>query len=157
MGSVICSLKRFNDSLGCFNRANMMLGRLEEEGNVNVEDIRPVLHTVLLELANVKTAMGRREEAIYNFKKCLEIKEMLWRKEEKNWVWIWGTGGGLCCSSEFEGGIAVWFEGVGIHKSGLGNNSEEFTHDRKLLGVIYSGLEEHVKALGSRMHCHGRF
>uniref|UniRef100_A0A2K2BD48 MalT-like TPR region domain-containing protein n=1 Tax=Populus trichocarpa TaxID=3694 RepID=A0A2K2BD48_POPTR len=116
----------------------MMLGRLEEEGNVNVEDIRPVLHTVLLELANVKTAMGRREEAIYNFKKCLEIKEMLWRKEEKNWVWIWGTGGGLCCSSEFEGGIAVWFEGVGIHKSGLGNNSEEFTHDRKLLGNALS-------------------
>ncbi|KAL3603508.1 hypothetical protein D5086_004367 [Populus alba] len=91
----------------------MMLGRLEEEGNVNVEDIRPVLHTVLLELANVKTAMGRREEAIYNFKKCLEMKEMLWRKEEKNWVWIWGTGGGLCCSSEFQGGIAVWFEGIG--------------------------------------------
>jgi len=114
VGSVICSLKRFNDSLGCcFNRANMMLGRLEEEGNVNVEDIRPVLHTVLLELANVKTATGRREEAIYNFKKCSEIKEMLWRKEEKSWVWIWGTGGGLRCSSEFQGGIAVWFEGVG--------------------------------------------
>jgi len=44
-----------------------------------------------------------------------------------------------------------------IHKSGHGNNSEEFAHDRKLLGVIYNGLEEHVKALGSRMHCHGRF
>ncbi|KAF9686856.1 hypothetical protein SADUNF_Sadunf02G0033100 [Salix dunnii] len=68
MGSVICSLKRFNDSSGCFNRTSMMLGRLEEEGTVNFEDIRPVLHTVLLELANVKTASGRREEAIYNLR-----------------------------------------------------------------------------------------
>ncbi|KAI7984213.1 Protein KINESIN LIGHT CHAIN-RELATED 1 [Camellia lanceoleosa] len=34
-----------------------------------------------------------------------------------------------------------------IHKGQLGNNSVEVTHDRRLLGVICTGLEEHEKAL----------
>ncbi|KAG6783817.1 hypothetical protein POTOM_009491 [Populus tomentosa] len=104
-------LKRFNDSLGCcFNRANMMLGRLEEEGNVNVEDIRPVLHTVLLEKKRIGCGYGELAAAyvaVLNFKEALPF------------------------------GLKV----LEIHKSGLGKNSEEFAHDRKLLGVIYSGSE----------------
>ncbi|KAE8721031.1 hyoscyamine 6-dioxygenase-like [Hibiscus syriacus] len=54
---------------------------LEEEKAANVEDIRPVLHAVQLELGNVKTAMGRREEALENLKKALEIKEMTLEKD----------------------------------------------------------------------------
>ncbi|KAK9945122.1 hypothetical protein M0R45_010652 [Rubus argutus] len=82
MGSANYSLKKFNDSLGYLNRANRTLGRLEEEG-YNVADIRPVLHAVQLELANVKTAMGRREEALENLRKCLEIKEMTLEKDSR--------------------------------------------------------------------------
>ncbi|OWM84055.1 hypothetical protein CDL15_Pgr009302 [Punica granatum] len=52
----------------------------QEEGSVGVEDVRPIRHAALLELANVKTAMGRREEAVGNLRKCLEIKEMMFEE-----------------------------------------------------------------------------
>lgn len=83
MGSANYSLKRFNDSLGYLNRANRILGRLGEEGSDNLEDMKAVLHAVQLELANVKTAIGRREEALENLRKCLEIKEMTLEKDSK--------------------------------------------------------------------------
>ncbi|KAK9945100.1 hypothetical protein M0R45_010631 [Rubus argutus] len=38
-----------------------------------------------------------------------------------------------------------------IHKEQLGQNSVEVAHDRRLLGVIYTGLEEHEKALEQNM------
>ena len=59
LGSVSFSLKRFSDSLGYLNRANRVLARLQDVGVVSVDDVRPVLHAVQLELANVKNAMGR--------------------------------------------------------------------------------------------------
>uniref|UniRef100_A0A2P2QLT9 Uncharacterized protein MANES_13G032900 n=1 Tax=Rhizophora mucronata TaxID=61149 RepID=A0A2P2QLT9_RHIMU len=148
MGSANYSLKRFSDSLGYLNRANRILVRLEEEGNDSVEDIRPVLHAVMLELANVKTAMGRREEALENLRKCLEIKEMILEKDSKE------LGGAYRDLSEayvgvlnFKEALPFGSKALEIHRSGLGNNSVEVAHDRRLLGVIYSGLEQHDKAL----------
>ncbi|XP_065875070.1 protein KINESIN LIGHT CHAIN-RELATED 2 [Euphorbia lathyris] len=148
MGSVNYSLKRFNDSLGYLNRANRVLGRLEEEGSINVEDIRPVLHAVQLELANVKTAMGRREEAIMNLKKCLEIKVMTLEEDSKELgVAYRELAEAYVAVLNFKEALPFALKAMEIHKSGLGNNSVEVAHDRKLLGVIYSGLDEHEKAL----------
>ncbi|CAK7346424.1 unnamed protein product [Dovyalis caffra] len=148
MGSINYSLRRFNDSLGCLNRANRILGRLEEEGTVNVEDIRPVLHAVLLELANVKTAIGRREEAIDNLEKCLEIKEMTMEKGSKELgVANRELAEAYVAVLNFKEALSFGLKALEMHKSGLGDNSVEVAHDRKLLGVIYSGLEEHDKAL----------
>ncbi|KAJ6998586.1 LOW QUALITY PROTEIN: hypothetical protein NC653_014684 [Populus alba x Populus x berolinensis] len=148
MGSVSYSLKRFNDSLGYLNRAKRILGRLEEEGTTNVEDIRPVLHAVLLELSNVKTAMGRREEAIDNLKKCLEIKEMTMDKGSKELgVANRELAEAYVAVLNFNEALPFGLKALDIHKSGLGDYSVEVAYDRKLLGVIYSGLEEHDKAL----------
>lgn len=80
LGSVNYSLKRFSDSLGYLNKANRVLGRLQDEG-FEFSDVMPILHAVQLELANVKTAMGRREEALENLRKCLEIKEMTFEED----------------------------------------------------------------------------
>ncbi|PRQ25876.1 putative acetyltransferase A, auxiliary subunit [Rosa chinensis] len=151
MGSANYSLKRFNDSLGYLNRANRMLGRLEEEG-CNVGDIRPVLHAVQLELANVKTAMGRREEALENLRKCLEIKEVMLEKDGKE---LGKANRDLAeayvAVLNFKEALGFCRKALEIHKEQLGQNSVEVAHDRRLLGVIYTGLEEHEKALEQNM------
>ncbi|KAM1153217.1 hypothetical protein TB2_035182 [Malus domestica] len=147
MGSVNYGLKRFSDSLGYLNRANRALCRLEEEG-FDVRDLRPVLHAVQLELANVKTAMGRREEALGNLRKCLEIKEFMLEKDSTE------LGKGHRDLAEayvallnFKDALGFCMKALEIHKEKLGQNSVEVAHDRRLLAVIYTGLEEHEKAL----------
>ncbi|XP_012085333.2 protein KINESIN LIGHT CHAIN-RELATED 1 [Jatropha curcas] len=148
MGSANYSLKRFNDSLGYLNRANRVLVRLEAEGNIDVDDIKPVLHAVQLELSNVKTAMGRREEGLENLRTCLEIKEMTLEKDSKELgVAHRELAEAYVAVLNFKEALPFGLKALEIHRSGLGNNSVEVAYDRRLLGVIYSGLEEHEKAL----------
>ncbi|KAL8150371.1 hypothetical protein V2J09_020179 [Rumex salicifolius] len=148
LGSVNYTLKRFNDSLGFLNSANKILNKLEEDGSCDIEDIRPVLHAVQLELANTKNAMGRREDALGNLKKCLEIKELALGKDSKDM----GNANRDLAESyvailNFNEALPYCMKALEIHKVSLGQNSVEVAHDRRLLGVIYSGLEEHEKAL----------
>ncbi|VVA26009.1 PREDICTED: KINESIN LIGHT [Prunus dulcis] len=147
LGSVNYSLKRFSGSLGYLNMANRALGRLEEEG-FDVRDIRPVLHAVQLELANVKTAMGRREEALGNLRKCLEIKELMLEKDSTE---LGKANRDLAeayvALLNFKDALGFCMKALDIHRQQLGQNSVEVAHDRRLLAVIYTGLEEHEKAL----------
>lgn len=148
LGSVSFSLKRFNDSLGYLNRANRVLGRLHDEGGVSVDDVRPVLHAVQLELANVKTAMGRREEALENLRKCLEIKEMTFEEDSGELGKANRDLAEACVAVlNFKEALPYCLKALEIHTKQLGTNSVEVAHDRKLLGIVYSGLEEHEKAL----------
>ncbi|KAK8476142.1 hypothetical protein V6N13_020421 [Hibiscus sabdariffa] len=148
MGSVNYSLKRFSDSLGYLNRANRLLGRLEEERAASVEDIRPVLHAVQLELGNVKTAMGRREEALENLKKALEIKEMTLEKDSKEvGVAYRDLAEAYVSVLNFKEALPFGLKALEIHIKELGHNSVEVAHDRRILGVIYTGMEDHAKAL----------
>lgn len=147
MGSLNYGLNRFSDSLGYLNKANRVLGRLENEG-VCVDDIRPVLHAVQFELANVKTAMGRREEALENLRKCLEIKEMTFEEDSDEL----GKGNRDLAEAyvavlNFKEALPYCLKALEIHMKRLGMNSVEVAHDRKLLGIVYSGMEEHEKAL----------
>jgi len=147
MGSANYDLKRFADSLGYLNRANRILGRLELEG-FSGEDFRPVLHAVQLELANAKTAIGRREEALEHLRKCLEIKEVMLEKDSME------LGKANRDLSEayvailnFKEALSYCLKALEIHKEHLGQNSVDVAYDRRILGVIYTGLEEHEKAL----------
>ncbi|KAL5561865.1 hypothetical protein UlMin_031612 [Ulmus minor] len=147
LGSVSYSVNRFNDSLGYLISANRVLGRLEEEG-FNVEDLRPVLHAVQLVMANVKTAMGRREEALANLRKCLEIKEMTLGEDSRE---LGKANRDLAeayvAVLNFSEALPFCMKALDIHKKELGSNSVEVAYDRRLLGVIHSGLEEHEEAL----------
>ncbi|XP_010414161.1 PREDICTED: uncharacterized protein LOC104700347 [Camelina sativa] len=148
MGSANFGLKRFSDSLGYLNRANRILVKLEADEDNAVEDVRPVLHAVQLELANVKNAMGRREEAIENLKKSLEIKEMTFDEDSKEMgVANRGLADAYVAVLNFNEALPYALKALEIHKKELGNNSAEVAQDRRLLGVIYSGLEQHDKAL----------
>ncbi|KAJ0054421.1 hypothetical protein Pint_01747 [Pistacia integerrima] len=148
MGSANYTLKRFNDCLGYLNRANRILCRLEEEGLGGMEDIRPVLHAVQLELAHVKTAMGRLEEALEHLRKCLEIKELTLEEDSRELgVANRDLAEAYVGVLNFKEALPFGLKALEIHKNGLGHNSVELAHDRRVLGVIYSGLEEHQKAL----------
>ncbi|XP_022886459.1 protein KINESIN LIGHT CHAIN-RELATED 1-like isoform X1 [Olea europaea var. sylvestris] len=148
LGSASYSLNKFNDSLGYLNRANRVLTKIEQEGSCSANDIRPVLHAVQFELYNTKTAMGRREEAIGNLRKSLEIKEMTLEEDS-------GELGkanrdvaeAYVAVLNFKEALPFCLKAMEINKMQLGHNSVEVAHDRRLLGVIYTGLEEHEKAL----------
>ncbi|XP_047316039.1 protein KINESIN LIGHT CHAIN-RELATED 2 [Impatiens glandulifera] len=148
LGSTCYSLKRFNDGLGYLNRANRILVLLEEVGSGSVGDIHPILHAVQLELANTKTAMGRREEAITNLRKCLEIKEMTLDKDSRELGNAYrDLAESYISILNFTEALPFCLKAIQIHKEQLGNNSVEVARDRRLLGVVYTGLEEHEKAL----------
>lgn len=147
MGSVNYSLKRFSDSLAYLNRANQILGRMDEVGSGDF-DIRPVNHAVQLQLANTKTAMGRREEALANLRKCLELKEMILEPGSKELGIAYRELAEAYVSVlNFKEALLLCLKALDVHRAQLGANSVEVAHDRRVLGVIYSGLEEHEKAL----------
>lgn len=149
LGSAFYRLGRFNDSLGYLNRANEELGRLEKDKDLKVEDFRFVLLSVELELANVKGAMGRTEDAIGNLRKSLEIKEKIFEKKSRE-VGIGNHDIAKACVavSNFKEALPYCLRALEIHTSLLGNDSVEVAQDRRLLGAIYSGLEERKKEIG---------
>ncbi|XP_023733400.1 protein KINESIN LIGHT CHAIN-RELATED 1 [Lactuca sativa] len=148
LGSASYTLSRFSESLGYLNRANRILKKLEETIDDDGFEIKHVLHAVHLNLANTKNAMGRREDAISDLKICLEIKEMTLDKDSRE------LGNAYRDMSEayvallnFKEALPYCIKATEIHKVELGTNSVEVAHDRRLLGVIYTGLEQHEKAL----------
>ncbi|CAN6461549.1 unnamed protein product [Victoria cruziana] len=146
MGSVHYGLKRFNESLGYLNRANRILGRLENESCDF--DVRPISHAIQLLLANTKTAMGRREEALENLRKSLELKELLLEPNSKELgVAYREAGEAYSAVLRFKEALPLALKALEVHMEQLGQNSMEVAHDRRLLGVVYCGLEEHQKAL----------
>ncbi|XP_020275965.1 protein KINESIN LIGHT CHAIN-RELATED 2-like [Asparagus officinalis] len=147
VGSITYNLKRFNDSLGFLNRANRILASIGKEDSVGF-DVRPVVHAVNLQLANTKTAMGRREEALVNLRKCLELKEEIFEPNSKELgVGYRDLAEAYAAILNFKEALPLCLKALEIHKAQLGLNSVEVAHDRRLLGVIYTGLEEHEKAL----------
>ncbi|URE36640.1 TPR [Musa troglodytarum] len=147
-GSASYNLRRFNDSLGFLNRANRILNTLESEGIDGEFDVRPVSHAVQLQLANTKTAMGRREEALVNLRRCLDLKVSILEPNSREL----GTAHrdlaeAYACVLNFKEALPLCLKALEIHKVQLGQNSVEVAHDRRLLGVIYTGLEEHDKAM----------
>ncbi|KAK6164488.1 hypothetical protein DH2020_001352 [Rehmannia glutinosa] len=148
LGSASFTLKRFNDSLGYLNRANRVLSKLEGESSYRAEQVLPILHAVQFELFNVKTAVGRREEALAHLRKALEIKERTLEEDSKEL----GKANRDVAEAyvvvlNFNEALPFCLKALEIHKRQLGHNSVEVAYDRRLLGVIYTGLEEHEKAL----------
>ncbi|KAM7252064.1 hypothetical protein ACFE04_023947 [Oxalis oulophora] len=124
-----------------------MLGRLEGE-DCSVDDLRLVQHVVHLEIANVKTAMGWREEALEKLKKCLEIKDLTLDEESKELgVWHRDLAEAFVAILNFKEALPYALNTLDIHKSGLGLNLVEVAHVRRILGVIYNGMKEYEKAL----------
>ncbi|XP_072995086.1 protein KINESIN LIGHT CHAIN-RELATED 2-like [Typha latifolia] len=147
VGSTSYELKRFNDSLGFLNRANRILATLESESSCDF-DVRPVSHAVQLQLANTKTAMGRREEALVNLRRCLELKEAILEPDSRELgVGCRDLAEAYAAVLNFKEALPLCLKALEIHQEKLGQNSVEVAHDRRLLGVIYTGLEEHAKAL----------
>ncbi|KAK4418383.1 hypothetical protein Salat_2251000 [Sesamum alatum] len=148
LGSSCFNLKRFSESLGYLNRANRVLNKLEGESSYQADDVLPILHAVQFELFNVKTAMGRREEALAHLRKALEIKEKTLEEDSRELGKAnRDVAEAYVAVLNFKEALPFCLKALEIHKTQLGHNSVEVAYDRRLLGVIYTGLEEHEKAL----------
>lgn len=148
LGFINYSLKKFNDVLGYFNRVNKILGRLQEEGNFRVYDIKFVFYVVQFELVNIKIVMGRREEVLENLRNFFEIKEFLLGKDSRevgnvyrDFVEVYVV------ILNFKEGLFYCMKVLDVYIIFLGDNSVEVVYDRRFFGVIYIGMEEYEKVL----------
>ena len=148
MGSASYNLRKYGDSLGYLNRASRLLRKLKNEDDNGELNVLPVSHAVQLQLANTKTALGRREDALENLKKCLEIKEAIMGPNCRELgVANRDLAEAYVSVLNFNEALPYCLKALEIHRDELGENSVEVAHDRRLLGVIYIGLEQHQKAM----------
>ncbi|KQK01411.1 protein KINESIN LIGHT CHAIN-RELATED 2 [Brachypodium distachyon] len=158
-GSASLDLTRFHDALSFLSRSLRLLSPLlpskVEEGSSSASgddsqgfDVRPVAHAVRLQLANVKTALGRREEALVDLRASLDLKEAILppgsRELGAAYRDLAEAHAGVL---DFKQALPLCQRAMELHESTLGKNSVELAHDRRLLGVIYTGLEQHEQAL----------
>uniref|UniRef100_A0ACD5ZGF2 Uncharacterized protein n=1 Tax=Avena sativa TaxID=4498 RepID=A0ACD5ZGF2_AVESA len=158
-GSASFELTRFHDSLSFLSRALRLISPLlpskdaaagDESGDPDAEgfDVRPVAHAVRLQLANVKTAMGRREEALADMRACLELKESILPPGSRELgIAYRDVAEAHAAVLDFKQALPFCQKAPELHELTLGKNSVELAHDRRLLGVIYTGLEQHEQAL----------
>ncbi|PON60113.1 LOW QUALITY PROTEIN: Tetratricopeptide-like helical domain containing protein [Trema orientale] len=111
---------------------------------------KDVLHAVQLAMANVKIAMGRREEALANLMNCLKIKEMTLGEDSlelgkanrdlaEAYVFV----------LNFKEGLPICRKALDIHKKELRQNSAEVAQDKRLLGdvVQHTDKESETRAM----------
>lgn len=158
-GSASLDLTRFHDALSFLSRSLRLLTPLllakdtavgEEGGDPDAEgfDVRPVAHAVRLQLANVKTALGRREEALADLRASVELKESILPPGSRELGAAYRDLAEAHASVlDFKQALPFCQKALELHESTLGKNSVELAHDRRLLGVIYTGLEQHEQAL----------
>ncbi|KAK1620842.1 hypothetical protein QYE76_026359 [Lolium multiflorum] len=155
-GSASFDLTRFHDALAFLSRALRLLSPLlpskhAAAGQPDAEegfDVRPVAHAVRLQLANVKTAMGRREEALADMRACVELKESILPPGSRELgVAYRDLAEAHAAVLDFKQALPFCQRALELHELALGKNSVELAHDRRLLGVIYTGLEQHEQAL----------
>ncbi|KAL6912334.1 hypothetical protein ACP4OV_001139 [Aristida adscensionis] len=157
-GSASFDLSRFHDALSFLSRSLRLLSPLlpsskaaavgEGGEESQVFDVRPVAHAVRLQLANVKTALGRREEALADMRACLDLKESILPPGSRELGAAYrDLAEAHAAMLDFKQALPLCQKALELHESTLGKNSVEVAHDRRLLGVIYTGLEQHEQAL----------
>uniref|UniRef100_A0A0D9VMS7 Uncharacterized protein n=1 Tax=Leersia perrieri TaxID=77586 RepID=A0A0D9VMS7_9ORYZ len=158
-GSASFDLSRFHDALSFLSRSLRLLSPLipsskhaaaDDDADEVDEgfDVRPVEHAVRLQLANVKTALGRREEALADMRACLDLKESILPPGSRELGAAYrDLAEAYATVLNFKEALPLCQKALELHESTLGKNSVEVAHDRRLLGVIYTGLEQHEEAL----------
>jgi tetratricopeptide (TPR) repeat protein len=155
-GSASFDLSRFHDALSFLARSLRLLTPLIPDRGVPFGageesegfDVRPVAHAVRLQLANVKTALGRREEALADMRACLDLKESILPPGSRELGAAYrDVAEAHATLLDFKQALPLCQKALELHESTLGKNSMEVAQDRRLLGVIYTGLEQHEQAL----------
>ncbi|PVH67206.1 hypothetical protein PAHAL_1G451000 [Panicum hallii] len=155
-GSASFELSRFHDALSFLARSLRLLTPLIPDRSVAFGvgeepegfDVRPVAHAVRLQLANVKTALGRREEALADMRACLDLKESILPPGSRELGAAYrDLAEAYATLLDFKQALPLCQKALELHESTLGKNSMEVAQDRRLLGVIYTGLEQHEQAL----------
>ncbi|XP_074316816.1 protein KINESIN LIGHT CHAIN-RELATED 2-like [Silene latifolia] len=152
LGSTNRSLSKFDDALGFLNRAKNILDRLEDDCKYEygVKSVKITLHAVYMELVNVVVGMGRINEAVDYLRKSLVIKKFLMGMDRferygdpTRDMLRFGKANRdfaeLCVMMKnFKDGLLYCKKAYDIHW--------DVDHERRLLGVIYAGMEDYAKA-----------
>lgn len=146
LGSVNYGMKRFDESLGFLNKADKILVKCQRDSESF--DAKPIMLAIQLQLATTKTAMGRREEAILHLRRCLDLKIKMFGSDSTEVGAAYrDLAEAYVAIIKFKEALPLCLKAMENHAGKLGSNSVEIAHCRRLLGVIYTGLEEHHKAL----------
>ncbi|CAI9107657.1 OLC1v1007065C1 [Oldenlandia corymbosa var. corymbosa] len=162
LGSVCFSLNRLDDSLEYLEGANRVFNSLEIDGSRTfrlpryndpyADDERTFwlhLHAVQYGLFGTKTAIGRREEAIDHIGNALEIREKLSMDEDSGSLGFAyrDVAEAYLAVLNFKGALPYCLKALYLFKEQYGQKSLYSGLVLRLLGVIYTGLGEHEKAL----------
>ncbi|GLJ42587.1 hypothetical protein SUGI_0882780 [Cryptomeria japonica] len=143
LGSVHYALEKFDESLGYLNRA---IGIFENEHSQFQN--APIVHDIQSLLGDVKTALGRREEALRNYIRSLELKEELLEPGHPQLASLSKkVAEAYVAVLNFKEALTLCLKALDIDRKHLGENSVEVATDHRLLAVIYAGLGEYEKAL----------
>ncbi|KAG6496280.1 protein KINESIN LIGHT CHAIN-RELATED 1-like [Zingiber officinale] len=147
MGSITCKMRRYDDSLDSLETADQILE--VPRGEISAQkDVVMTTVAVQLQLANTKTAMGRRWAALTHLQNSFELKGTILEGNSKQM--------GSACKDlaealavvlVFDEALPLGLRALEIYMRHFGESSEEVVQVRRLLGVIYSGLEEYEEAL----------
>ncbi|XP_074316823.1 protein KINESIN LIGHT CHAIN-RELATED 2-like [Silene latifolia] len=155
LGSTNRSLSKFDDALGFLNRAKNILVKLEDDCKYEygVKSVKITLHAVYMELVNVVVGMGRINEAVDYLRKSLVIKKFLmgldrfdrYGNPNRDMVRFGKANrdfAELCVTMKnFKDGLLCCEKASKMHWDG-----EEHAREKRLLGVIYAGMEDYEKA-----------
>lgn len=149
IGTASYALNRLDDSLRYLHRASQILDKLVAESNDDDDsDVRAVLKTVKMVRDSVENRMGEQEDAVEESLNSLETKEKTLEEDSKELgVANRSVADAFAAGFNFEAALPYALEALAIHRKEVVNNLAEVAKDRRLLGVIYGGLEEHDKAI----------
>lgn len=147
VGSISCKIKRFDESLESLETAFQILGTLEEEG-FSGKDFDSERISIQLELANTKTAMGRRWESFLDLQKSLQMRMLILEPDSMELCLACKDVAEACVGVlEFSEALPLCLKALEIFEAKIGKNCEGVVQIRQLLGAIYVGLGENEEAL----------
>lgn len=124
LGSLNYGMMRFHESLGFLNKANKILAKCQPDSQGF--DAKPIMLAVQLQVATAKTAMGRREEAIINLRRCLEFKNKMFGPDSTEIAVTYRDLAEACVAvNKFKEALPLCLKAMETHDAKLGSNSVE--------------------------------
>ncbi|XP_078173958.1 protein KINESIN LIGHT CHAIN-RELATED 2-like isoform X1 [Carex rostrata] len=147
LGKVSFKLKRYSDSLDSLSASIEIFDSLER-GKYSISEIGLLVIDVHSQIAKVKNSMGKRWEALVNFKRVVELKVRIFGPDNKEVGTAFGDlAEAYMFALKYNDALPFCLKSLEIRELELGANSLEVAKLRDQLSVIYTGLGQYTQAL----------
>ncbi|KAJ7562976.1 hypothetical protein O6H91_03G091300 [Diphasiastrum complanatum] len=144
IGSAYYKMGKYDTCLANLSRALQIISAKEEEG----QDCRALKFAVHFLLGDTMTATGKHDDALGTYTLGLSIQEELLESGHPQLAYnCRRVAEAFTQVVRFEEALPLCQKALQIHRGYHGDYSMEEASDRRLLAVIYRGLEDHEKAL----------